>query len=124
MDDFKKLWENWSLNNKIIFVAACVSTVSMLLSWVDIGISSANGFSTGTFLLLGFYVYPMMQLIKNNELNKLYARICSFGSLVCSIIYISSNTISMFGESINVSSTGAYIFLLASIAFIVGIEKK
>ena len=124
MDDFKKLWENWSLNNKIIFVAACVSTVSMLLSWVDIGISSANGFSTGTFLLLGFYAYPMMQLVKNNELNKLYARICSFGSLVCSIIYISSNTISMFGESINVSSTGAYIFLLASIAFIVGVEKK
>ena len=124
MDDFKKLWENWSLNNKIIFVAACVSTVSMLLSWVDIGISSANGFSTGTFLLLGFYVYPMMQLVKNNELNKLYARICSFGSLACSIFYISSNTISMFGESVNVSSTGAYIFLLASIAFIVGVEKK
>ena len=93
------------------------------MTWVDIGLASQSGFSQGTFLLLALYVYPMMMLFKSNDINKLYGRICSIGSLVCAILYISSKTISMFGESVNVSSTGAYVFLLASIAFIVGIEK-
>ena len=36
---------------------------------------------------------------------------------------ISSKTIEVFGSTVNASSTGAYLFLFASIAFIVGIEK-
>ena len=123
MDDFKKMWATWGLGNQIIFVAGCVSVFSMLLSWVDVGIASQNGFSQGAFLLLGFYVYPLMQLFKNKDINKLWGRVCSIGTLICSLVYISSNTITMFDQSVNVSSTGAYIFLLASIAFIVGVEK-
>ena len=123
MDDFKKMWEEWNLGGKIIFVSACISTISMFMTWVDVGLASQSGLSQGAFLMLGLYVYPMMMLFKNNNINKLYGRICSGGAVLFVIIYISSKTISMFGKSVNVSSTGAYIFLLASIAFIIGVEK-
>ena len=123
MDDFKQKWQVWSMGNKMIFSSACVAAVSMLLNWVDIGFASSNGLSQGTFILLGFYVYPVMRLLKNEDMNKLWGRICSIGSLVGAIFYISSCTISAFGSTVNTASTGAYLFLFASIAFIIGIEK-
>ena len=69
MDYFKKMWEPWSLGGKIIFVSGCVSTISMFMTWVDIGLASRSGFSQGTFLLLALYVYPMMILFKNTNLK-------------------------------------------------------
>ena len=123
MDDFKKKWDKWAVGNRMIFVSTCVSTFSMLLSWVDIGFASRNGLHQGTFLLLGLYVYPIMKLFKNQNINKLWGRLCSIGSLVGVIIYIGSKTIELFGTTINAASTGAYIFLLSSIVFIIGIEK-
>ena len=123
MDDIKQKWQIWSMGNKIIFSSACVAAVSMLLTWVDIGFASQNGLSQGTFLLLGFYIYPVMRLLKNEDMNKLWGRVCSIGSVITAIIYISSKTIEVFGSTVNAASTGAYLFLFASIALIVGIEK-
>tara|TARA_B110000014_G_C20124200_1_gene597479 strand:+ start:69 stop:464 length:396 start_codon:yes stop_codon:yes gene_type:complete len=123
MDDIKQKWQVWSMGNKIIFSSACVAAVSMLLTWVDIGFASQNGLSQGTFLLLGFYIYPVMRLLKNEDMNKLWGRVCSIGSVITAIIYISSKTIEVFGSTVNAASTGAYLFLFASIALIVGIEK-
>jgi len=123
MDDIKQKWQVWSMGNKIIFSSACVAAVSMLLTWVDIGFASQNGLSQGTFLLLGFYIYPVMRLLKNEDMNKLWGRICSIGSVITAIIYISSKTIEVFGSTVNAASTGAYLFLFASIALIVGTEK-
>ena len=123
MDDFKQKWQVWSIGNKTIFISTCVATFSMLISWVDVGFASQNGLSQGTFLLLGFYIYPLMQLWKNENINKLWGRICSIGSLVCVILYISSKTIEVFGSTVNAASTGAYLFLFSSIALIIGIEK-
>ena len=123
MDDFKQKWQLWTVGNKTIFISTCIATFSMFISWVDVGFVSQNGFSQGTFLLLGLYVYPLMQLFKNENINKVWGRICSIGSLVCVILYISSKTIEVFGSTVNAASTGAYLFLFSAIALIIGIEK-
>ena len=123
MDDFKQKWQLWTIGNKTIFISTCIATFSMFISWVDVGFVSQNGFSQGTFLLLGLYVYPLMQLFKNESINKVWGRICSIGSLVCAILYISSKTIEVFGSTVNAASTGAYLFLFSAIALIIGIEK-
>jgi len=44
-------WKNWNLGGKVIFVAACVATVSMLMKWVDVGIASQSGLSQGAFFV-------------------------------------------------------------------------
>ncbi len=48
---------------------------------------------------------------------------CSIASVVFALVYISSKSIDLFGESVNAAAIGAYLFLLASIAHIVGIVK-
>jgi len=49
--------------------------------------------------------------------------VCSIVSVAFTIGYISSKSIEMFGETVNAAATGAYLFLLASIALIVGVVK-
>ena len=123
MDDFKQKWQAWTIGNKTIFISTCIATFSMFISWVDVGFVSQDGFSQGAFLFLGLYIYPFIRLLKNGNINKIWGRICSIGSLVCTILYINSKTIEVFGSTINAASTGAYLFLFSSIALIVGIEK-
>ncbi len=116
-------WQNWNLGGKIIFVTACVATASMLMKWLDVGIASQSGLSQGAFLLLGLWVYPVLMLFKNESINRVWGLVCSIVSVVFTLGYISSNSIELFGKTINASATGAHLFLLASIALIVGILK-
>ena len=116
-------WKNWNLGGKVIFVAACVATASMLMKWVDIGIASRSGLSELAFLFLGLWIYPVIMLFKNKEIKLIWGLVCSISSLVLTIAYISSTTAEVFGETVNAASTGAYLFLLASIALIVGVVK-
>ena len=116
-------WNNWNIGGKIIFVAACVATLSMLMNWVDIGIASQSGLSQGAVFFLGLWVYPVLMLFKNNAIHRLWGMVCSIASVVFTLIYISSKSVELFGKTMNASATGAYLFLLASIALIVGIVK-
>jgi hypothetical protein len=116
-------WKNWNLGGKIIFVAACVATLSMLMKWVDIGFASQSGLTQGAFLFLGLWIYPVIMLFKNKNIQRIWGLACSICSVVFTLGYISSKTIEIFGETANVAATGAYLFLLASIALIVGVVK-
>lgn len=116
-------WNNWSIGGRIIFVTSCVSVLSMFMPWMDIGIASQTGLSQGTVLLLGLYVYPVLMLLKKGPLNRLAGLACAVVAVVCSLVYIKSQTISFFGTSTNVAASGAYLFLIASGAFIVGVFK-
>ena len=121
--DMKFDWKNWSLGGKVIFVAACVATASMLMKWVDVGIASQSGLSQGAFLFLGLWVYPVLMLFKNKNIHRIWGLVCSICSVVFTLGYISSKSIEMFGQTVNAAATGAYLFLLASIALIVGVVK-
>lgn len=147
----KFAWKNWNIGGKIIFVSACVSTLSMLMKWVDVsillqpglslekleeiknagqeyftvdlGIVSQSGLSQETFLLLGLYVYPVLMLFKNKSIHKVWGLVCSIASVVFTLYYISSKSVELFGETVNVSGNGAWLFLLSSITLIVGVLK-
>ena len=115
--DFK----NWNLGGKIIFVASCVAASSFFLPWIDIGIASRNGFSQGMFLLSGLFVYPVLKLLNNMSMSKKVGIACGVISILSGIIYINYNTEKVFNKLINVSGSGVYVFLLASVALIIGV---
>jgi len=116
-------WKNWNIGGKIIFVAACVATVSMFMKWVDIGIASQSGLSQGAFLFLGLWVYPVLMLFKNKGIHRVWGLACSIASVVFTLSYIASKSIEIFDRTVNAAANGAYLFLFASIALIVGIVK-
>ena len=63
-------WNNWNIGGKIIFIAACVASVSMLMNWVDIGFRAESGLSQGTFLFLGLWVYLALILLTNKAMDR------------------------------------------------------
>jgi hypothetical protein len=116
-------WKNWNIGGKIVFISTCVSTVSMFMKWVDIGIVSQTGLSQMAFLFLILYVYPVLMLLKNKPIKKLWGITCSIVAVGLAIWYISSKSIDLFGETANAAASGAWLFLLSSIALIVGVVK-
>jgi hypothetical protein len=123
----KHFWENWNWGGKDIFAAACVATASMFMKssmfmkWVDIGFVSQTGLTQETFLLLGLWIYPVFMLFKNKPISRAWGLTCSIASAAFTGFYISSKSLELFGNTINVASTGAWLFLLASIALVVGV---
>jgi hypothetical protein len=117
-------WNNWNTGGKVIFVTACVAILSMLMNWVDIGFTTRIGMSQETFLLLVFWIYPVLMLFKNKPISLLLGLVCAISSFVFTAIYISTKSVEILGEAINVSAIGAWVFLGASIALGVGIVKR
>lgn len=120
---FRFAWAEWKLGGRVIFVSACVALVSMLMKWVDVGIASANGFSQGTFLLLGFFVYPMWMLLKQKPVN-LYGGIGSAaGGMLFTAGYMSEKTVSFGERTAFLFGAGAVFFFLACGALAFGVYK-
>ena len=116
-------WQKWNVGGKTIFVALCSAVASMLMNWVDIGFVSQSGLSQGAFMLLAFWIYPSIILFNQRPINKLWGGLSSLGSVLSACGYISSKSIELFGETLNASAGGAYLFLIASIALLVGVLK-
>lgn len=116
-------WQHWGLGGKIIFVAACFAVLSMFMNWVDLGIVSANGLSQGAFLFLALWVYPVLMLFNNEAIKQSWGLGCAVASVVLTLVYISNKSFEFFGETGNAAAGGAILFLLASIALIVGVIK-
>lgn len=116
-------WKNWNIGAKVIFVTACLSTLSMFMKWVDVGIASQTGLSQGAFLFLALYAYPVLMIFKNKSISRLWGLICAIVAVACVLGYINSKSIELFGQTGNAAATGAYLFLLASVGLIVGIVK-
>ncbi|MFZ5564260.1 MAG: hypothetical protein ACOZBW_09420 [Thermodesulfobacteriota bacterium] len=114
-------WGNWNLGGRVIFVAGCAAVISMLMDWVDVGIASQSGLSQGAFWFLGLWAYPLLMLFKNRSINKLWGLVCATASIVLTIGYISSKSVELFDETVNAAATGAWLFLFASIALLIGI---
>ena len=116
-------WNNWNIGGKIIFIAACVASVSMLMNWVDIGFRAESGLSQGTFLFLGLWVYLALILLTNKAMDRGLGLVCSIASVGCTVWYISSKSVEFMGSTMNLAGDGAALFLLASVVLIVGIVK-
>ena len=116
-------WDNWSTGGRIIFVATSVAALSMFMNWVDIGITSRIGLSQEAFLLLGFWIYPIVMLFSNKPINLAWGLLCATLSFIVTSIYMVNKTIELLGETINTTAVGAWVFLCASIALGVGVVK-
>lgn len=116
-------WVNWNIGGRVIFIAGCAAVLSMLMKWVDVGIASQSGLSQGAFLFLGLWVYPLLMLFRNKPISKLWGWACAIASIVFASGYISSKSVEFFDETVNAAATGAWVFLFASIALLIGILK-
>ena len=116
-------WNNWNQGGKVIFAASCVAVLSMLMAWVDIGIASQSGLAQGTVLFLGLWYYPAIKVLKNEAIDNKIGLVCGALSVLFTIGYISSKSVELMGNSVNAAGSGAYVFLLASIALVVGVHK-
>jgi hypothetical protein len=117
-------WKIWNTNQRTIMISAGVAIISMLLPWVDIGIASRNGLQQGTFLYLGFYIYPVWVVLKSQSTNKVWAMASSVLPALLSVTYIASKDLGDLEglglESANASGIGVILFLSSCIALGVG----
>lgn len=109
--DFK----NWSLGGKLIFISSCLAVLSLFMSWADMGIVSASGFSQQGYLLLVFFIYPVVCLLKGKDMSKKIGLISSILGIVATLAYMSS--LSGF------SGTGLYLFFLTTLGLTFGVIK-
>ena len=113
-------WSSWNAGAKTIFVAACIAVVSMLMNWVDIGIATRNGLSQGACLMLVLWLYPVIALLRGKPIMAWLGGVLGGLSALMTLVYIGSKQIEIYGRTVNVAAMGSYMFLLASVALIVG----
>jgi hypothetical protein len=116
-------WDQWDLGGKIIFVSTCLALLSFLLPWVDIGFTTRNGITQGCVVMSVLYIYPTLRLLNGGPIHKPFAISCAVLAIALTLIYMDSKTLEIFGQSVNASSFGAQLFLMCSIALIVGVAQ-
>lgn len=109
------------LHNKLILVAGALAIISLFLPWVDLGIISASGFQQQGYFFLIAFIYPIYCAFKNISINKIGGLVCGFAAIIVSILYMNSKTEEFFGEKINATGSGLYLFLIASILLTIAI---
>lgn len=117
-------WNKWNIGSRIIVVSVCIATASMFMTWVDVGIASANGLSQCAFVFLGIFVYPILMVLKDRPIRRIAGIACGAGGILLSMGYIASKEIELFGRSVNAASGGPYLFLLTCIALVVGVVQR
>lgn len=114
-------FRNLTLRNKLIIVAGVLAIISLFLPWVDLGIISASGFQQAGYLFLIAFIYPILCAYKNAPINKIGGLVCGIAAIIASFVYMDSKTEDFFGETINATGSGLYLFLIASILLTVAI---
>ena len=116
-------WATMPLGQRITIISTAVAVLSMFFNWVDVGMVSQTGFGQTAYLLLLFWIYPVFGILKNKKLNFLGECACSLGSTICALVYIYGKQEELMGRTISGASTGAYLFLFASLSFTFAVFK-
>lgn len=106
---------------KVILISVVISILSLFMSWVDVGFMSRNGFQQYGFIFMILFIYPTYKVIKDEKMSFKIAIPSALIAIILGIAQFVSNSVDVFGEVINVSSTGLYIYIIASIGFTIGI---
>lgn len=117
----KETFENWNNGGKLIFIGSVLAVLSLFMKWVDAGIISASGFQQQGYLLLVLFVYPLVKLFNGQAMNKVLGLISGGLAIIAGIAFMFSKTVEVFGETINMASTGLYVYIIAAIILTVGI---
>lgn len=122
-DKFRFDWGMWGIGGRVIFVAACVASVSVFMKWVDIGFAKADGWSQGTFMLIGVFVYPMLRLLKGKPINLAGGLVCAGIGALGSLIFMARTCVTLGEKTAYLFGAGPVFFLLSSLALGYGIHK-
>ena len=113
----------------IVFLAGAVLAIlSLFMTWVDVGIVTSNGFQQQGYLLIALFVYPIVQIIRKQEYNKIGA-IAPLGlGLIFMIYFISTKNTTVYGIKVHCAKSGMYIMLIAIlvslVASVIGFIKE
>ncbi len=121
--NFGEKYSEWNLGGKLIFFSSIAAFISQFLPWYDVGIATQSGFAGGWFLLLVFFLYPFIQVLRMNKIKKVWGMVSAGIAVIASIIIIFEATVEIMGETGSVAGSGLYLFLLSAIALMVGVYK-
>lgn len=116
-------WSNTNIGGKAILISSLIAIISIFLPWVDLVIRHTNGFQELTFVLLAFFVYPTLQVIKNNPISLLLGSASSILAAVAAVAFMEWKTIPYQGVNLCFAGQGAYLFFVASVILFAGVLK-
>ncbi|MDD5211712.1 MAG: hypothetical protein PHV62_04805 [Sulfuricurvum sp.] len=86
-------WSNTNIGGKAILIASLIAIISIFLPWVDLVIRHTNGFQELAFLLLAFFIYPALQVIKNKQISLIWGSVSSIAAAVAAVAFMEWKTI-------------------------------
>lgn len=113
-------FRGWNVGAKMVLITSCVAVVSLFLPWVDIGIISRNAFGGDGFLLIGFYIYPLILLFTGKRGVPILGVACGVVAALGAVVFISRMQSNEYADSVNFAGSGVLVFLVASIVMAVG----
>lgn len=116
-------FKGWNLGGKIIFISACLAFISYFFKWVNFGIFSQNGFQQQTYFLFLLFLYPLLMLLKEKNINLLAGYTCSILGVLLGMIYVFSKSGEFAGVRFNAAGLGPYLFIIACGLLAYGINK-
>lgn len=117
-------FQKWDAGGKMIFIASCAALISFFFKWMDIGFISENGFGQGAVFFILLFVYPFLTVMREKRMNKLLGYLMAVVGIVLGLIYIFSKTTDFLGTTINVASSGPYLFMASCGLLALGIFKR
>lgn len=116
-------WSNTNLAGKAILISALIAIISIFLPWVDLVIRHTNGFQEFAFLLLAFFVYPVLMVIKNKPISLVWGSASSILAAVAAVAFMEWKTIPYQGVNLCFAGQGTYLFFVASVILFAGVLK-
>lgn len=116
-------WSNTNIGAKAILIASLIAIISIFLPWVDLVTRYTNGFQELSFVLLAFFVYPVLQVIKNKPISLVWGSATSIAAAVCAVAFMEWKTILFEGVDLCLAGQGTYLFFVASVVLFAGVLK-
>lgn len=120
-------WNKWKIGGKMIFVSACMATLSLFADWAKMPFNSQTGMEQEAFLFLGFFIYPVWKLMQNGIIRRKIGIPCGLGVIALMLLWFygaNGSWEEQTGSTTGLSfGGGAYLFLLAGGLLVVGVNK-
>tara|TARA_B000000557_G_C20688401_1_gene406232 strand:+ start:313 stop:723 length:411 start_codon:yes stop_codon:yes gene_type:complete len=118
-------WKSFRMNEQIILGSFAIAVLSMFLPWVNLEIMTLNGFQQQGYIFLVALIYPVIFILRGVKYNSLIALILAVITVILTIWFISTKSLELYdGQSVNVSGSGLWLFLICIIAFTFSLYKE
>lgn len=116
-------WSNTNIAGKAILIASLIAIISIFLPWVDLVIRHTNGFQELSFVLLAFFIYPALSVIKNKPISLVWGSASSIAAAIAAVAFMEWKTIPYQGVDLCFAGQGTYLFFVASVVLFAGVLK-